>query len=107
MNHAAEIDTMSARRALMCALASLDKGHLASLDKGHPTADEAWAETAADIIREQHFTAQQQRQLVAPKDGPTNGDIAAVAVSLLVIVSVAVSLLVIVWLVLDSLQALL
>jgi len=89
MNHAAEIDTMSARRALMCALASLDKGH--------PTADEAWAETAADIIREQHFTAQQQRQLVAPKDGPTNGDIAAVAVSLLVIV----------WLVIDSLQALL
>lgn len=89
MNHAAEIDTMSARRDLMCALASLDKGH--------PTAAEAWAETAADIIREQHFTAQQQRQLVAPKDGPTNGDIAAVAVSLLVIV----------WLVLDSLQALL
>ena len=86
MNHAAEIDTMSARRALMCALASLDKGH--------PTAAEAWAETAADIISEQQITASQQRQLVAPKDGPTTGDLAAVAVSLLVIG----------WLVFDSLR---
>lgn len=86
MHPASEIDTMSARRALQCALASLDNGH--------PTAAEAWAETAADIIREGQITASQQRQLVAPKDGPTKGDMAAVAVSMLVIV----------WLVFDSLR---
>ena len=89
MIHAAEIDTMSARRALQCAIASLDKGH--------PTAAEAWAETAADIIREGQITAQQQRALVAPKDGPTKGDIAVVAVVTLVIA----------WLVVDSLWVLL
>lgn len=85
----AEIDTMSARRALLCAIAALDKGH--------PTAAEAWAETAAGIIREQQITAKQMRQLVAPKDGPTNGDIAVVAVALLVVA----------WLVVDSIWSLL
>lgn len=89
MNRAAEVDTMSARRALQCAMSALDKGH--------PTAAEAWADTAAIIIREGQITAQQQRQLVAPHDAPTKGDIAVIGT---VCATIA-------WLVFDSLSVLL
>lgn len=78
MSHAAEFDTMSARRALSSALNALDKGN--------PTAAEAWAETAAQIIREGALSPAQQRQLVAPHDGPTVGDKIIMAVSGVVIV---------------------
>ena len=65
MNHATETDTVSARRALLCSLASLDKGHDA--------AALAWAETAEIIL--------QECRLVAPHDKPKLGDYVAGVIS--------------------------
>lgn len=65
MNHATETDTVSARRALEFAIASLDKGH--------DTAAMAWAETAEIIL--------QECRLVAPHDKPKIGDYVAGALS--------------------------
>ncbi|CAB4172534.1 hypothetical protein UFOVP935_37 [uncultured Caudovirales phage] len=73
MSHATETDTVSAMKALQCAIASLDKGY--------PIAAEAWADTAALIIRESQITPAQQRQLVAPHDKPRLGDYVAGALS--------------------------
>ncbi len=86
-NAAASLDTASIRRAL-------DSARFC-LDRGLHTAAEAWLETAIDLLREQQITA--ECDLVAPKDGPTWGDAAVVAVSALVIA----------WLLVDSAWSLL
>lgn len=65
MNNFTETDTVSARRALEFAIASLDKGH--------DTAAMAWAETAETIL--------QECRLVAPKEGPKLGDYVVGALS--------------------------
>lgn len=74
----ADTDIHSARRALMFSLNALDKANLAAAG--------AWAETAADTIRDAQLDADQIRKLVAPRDAPTAGDKAVGAITAAILV---------------------
>ena len=78
----ADTDIHSARRALMFSLNALDKANLAAAG--------AWAETAADTIRDAQIDADELRELVAPHDGPTKGDLIFLGIAAIAVVSVVV-----------------
>jgi hypothetical protein len=78
---AADIDTHSARRALTAALNALDKGNVVLAGN--------FAETAIDLLADiqiKQVGPDKLRSVVAPKEGPTKGGVAALLVSLGVLV---------------------
>jgi hypothetical protein len=86
---AADIDTYSARRALTAALNALDKGNVVLAGN--------FAETAVDLLANvqiKQINPGKLRYVVAPKEGPTKGNMAALLVSLGVLVWLVVDWLV-------------
>lgn len=73
---AADIDTYSARRALTAALNALDKGNVVLAGN--------FAETAIDLLADiqlKQISPYKMRSVVAPKEGPTKVNKAALLVS--------------------------
>lgn len=74
---AADIDTYSARRALTAALNALDKGNVVLAGN--------YAELAIDQLADiqiKQVDSYKLRSVVAPKEGPTAGNMAALLVSI-------------------------
>ena len=63
---AADIDTHSARRALLAALNALDKGNVVVAGN--------FSEAAVDMLADMQLSPSQIRSVMAPAEGPTKAD---------------------------------
>jgi hypothetical protein len=61
------------------------KNALWNVQQGHSLAAQSWAESAAEMIAEANYGEDQQRRLVAPSEGATAGDKAAITLSAFVL----------------------
>ena len=73
------------------------KNVINNLDSGRFISAEAWADHAADTIRDANIIAYEARRIVEPHDASTTGDKVAVALSVGVLVWMVVSMLAGVW----------
>jgi len=55
------------------------------LDNGDMNGAAAWADIAAETIRAAALTLEEQAALVAPEDGPNNGDVTVILIANLIL----------------------